>query len=92
MPILQELLATGGEEKVKFLYQRLIPYFPQLTEKDLRVKTKTRKNQWKMLVQRTGERLVKNGEIKRSRGRWVLTESGRQQAEAEKMLLDITSK
>jgi hypothetical protein len=91
VPILQELLATGGEEKVKFLYQRLIPYFPQLTEKDLRARTKTRKNQWKMLVQRTGERLVKKGELKRSRGRWVLTASGRQQAEAEKMLLDPPS-
>ncbi|MCI0696194.1 winged helix-turn-helix domain-containing protein [candidate division KSB1 bacterium] len=91
VPILQELLATGGEEKVKVLYQRLIPYFPQLTEKDLRARTKTRKNQWKTLVQRAGERLVKKGELKRLQGRWVLTESGRQQAEAEKMLLDPPS-
>ena len=91
VPILQELLATGGEEKVRFLYQRLVAYFPQLTEKDLRVRTKTRKNQWKVLVQRVGERLVKKGELKRSRGRWVLTESGQQRAEAERMLLELPS-
>src|SRR5262245_2370578 len=88
VPILQELLAIGGEEKLKFLYQRLIPYFPQLTEKDLRYRAKTRKNKSRALVQRTGERLAKKGELKRSRGQWVLTERGQQRGEAEKMLVE----
>lgn len=86
-PILQELLATGGEEKIQLLYDRLIPYFPQLTEKDLHAQTGNGRNRWKVLVQRAGTRLVWRGELRRWRGRWALTERGRQRAEAEKMQL-----
>lgn len=86
-PILQELLATGGEENIRLLYHRLIPYFPQLTEKDLHAQTGNGRNRWKVLVQRAGTRLVWRGELRRWRGRWMLTERGRQRAEAEKMRL-----
>jgi len=30
LPLLQELAATGGSEHVRFLYDRLVAYFPQL--------------------------------------------------------------
>lgn len=93
LPILQELLATGGEEKLNFLYQRLISYFPQLTEKDLSGRTNTQKEpwrQWRRLVHRAGSRLVKKGELERSKGRWTLTESGRQRAETERMLIEFS--
>lgn len=91
VPILQELLATGGEEKVKFLYWRLVAYFPQLAEQDLKVLTKRRESQWKVLVHRAGARLVKTGELKRRSGLWILTEKGRQRAEAERMPLELPS-
>ena len=31
-PILHELVATGGAEDVRYLYARLVAYFPQLTK------------------------------------------------------------
>lgn len=90
-PILQELLALGGEERVKFLYWRLVAYFPQLAEQDLKVRTRRRESQWQVLVHRAGARLVKKGELKREVGRWILTPKGRQRAEAERMLLELPS-
>ena len=36
LPILQELVATGGVEDVQFLYNRLAGYFPQLDETETR--------------------------------------------------------
>ena len=32
LPILQELVAMGGGEDLRFLYERLVAYFPQLGE------------------------------------------------------------
>jgi hypothetical protein len=88
-PILQELLALGGEERVRFLYDRLIAYFPQLAEQDLKVRTKRREHHWKVIVHRAGGRLVSKGELIRNQGRWMLTERGQQRAEAERMLLEF---
>jgi hypothetical protein len=31
LPILQELKATGGSDQLRYLYERLPRYFPQLT-------------------------------------------------------------
>jgi hypothetical protein len=90
VPILQEILAIGGEERTKLLYPRLAPYFPQLTNEDLRARTNARKSRWKVLVQRAGARLVAKGELKRARGRWALTDAGRQRAEAEIMLPEVS--
>lgn len=90
-PILQELLALGGEERVKFLYGRLVAYFPQLAEPDLNVMTRRRESQWKVLVHRAGAQLVKKGELRRGAGRWRLTTKGQQRAEAERMLLELPS-
>ncbi|MBI3948973.1 MAG: hypothetical protein HY314_00745 [Acidobacteria bacterium] len=90
-PILQELLALGGEERVRFLYDRLIGYFPQLAEQDLKAITRRRESRWKVLVHRAGAQLVKKGELKRGAGRWILTVKGRQRAEAERMLLELPS-
>jgi hypothetical protein len=35
IPILQELVATGGTDDVRFLYVRLLDYFPQLLENEV---------------------------------------------------------
>jgi hypothetical protein len=82
-PILQELLALGGEERLRVLYERLLAYFPHVDERE-RQRASAR---WRAAVQRAGARLVKKGELRREAGRWALTERGRQRAEAEKMLL-----
>jgi predicted RNA-binding protein len=83
-PILQELLALGGEERIRALYERLLAYFPHLDEKERERFTA----RWRRVVQRAGARLVKRGELHRHAGRWRLTERGRQRAEAEKMLVE----
>lgn len=91
LPILQELKATEGEIKLKSLYGRLVPYFPQLTDKDLKAKTKAGRNKWRILVHRAGQALVEKKELKRLRGRWKLTEKGRQRAEEEGIVFSISS-
>jgi hypothetical protein len=80
MPILQELAATGGREDVRFLYSRLISYFPQL-DKSLINNGKLEK--WRLLVQRAGRELDELGYIKRSKGIWTLTKSGFERVASE---------
>ena len=80
LPILQELAATGGTEDVRFLYARLIRYFPQLDPVEIK---NNRLEKWRLQVQRTGRELDKQGLIKRTRGLWTLTETGRRLVESE---------
>ena len=90
LPILQELKAVGGEDKVENLYKRLIPYFPQLTEAELKAKTKSGRNKWKSLVQRAGLLLSRKNYIeRRGKGKWLLTEKGRERAEGEEIPVQL---
>ena len=76
IPILQELSAVGGEDKLRFIYERLIPYFPQLTETQItEIKQSSNKN-WRNTVQKAGKILDKKKLILRKRGNWTLTEKG----------------
>lgn len=77
-PILQELSAIGGSDDVRFLYEKLIPYFPQITTKDLQ-KVQT----WRKLVQRAGKDLDEQGFLLRERGFWQITEKGKLRIENE---------
>jgi hypothetical protein len=90
-PILQELLALGGEERIAFLSDRLVGYFPQLADHDLKIRNKRRESQWKLLVQRAGTQLVKKGELTRGAGHWRLTPKGRERADAERMVVALPS-
>lgn len=75
LPILQELVATSGEEDVRFLYRRLTAYFPQLAEANTEVETS---RAWRRLVQRAGRLLSDERFIERSpRGHWRITQTGR---------------
>lgn len=78
-PILQELNAVGGSDDVRFLYEKLIAYFPQLTTKDLQKVQK-----WRKLVQLAGKSLDEEGLLKRERGFWQITEKGKRQIESER--------
>ena len=73
LPILQELVATGGVEDVRFLYNRLAGYFPQLDETEVRALTNGHLTQWRRLVQRAGRALADKREIERRQGRWTIT-------------------
>lgn len=83
LPVLHELIATGGFEEVRFLYERLIAYFPQLDEAEVRALSNNYHRQWRRLVQRAGRALSESGDIARARGRWTITERGRKRAAAE---------
>lgn len=76
-PILQELSAVGGTDDVRFLYERLIPYFPTLSDAEISAIKSGEQKYWKKLVQRAGRVLDENHLIRRDRGIWSLTEKGR---------------
>jgi hypothetical protein len=80
LPILQELAATGGSEDVRFLYDRLVSYFPQLDKKEL---NNGKLEKWRLHVQRAGRELDEQGFIRRERGIWTLTKTGFALVEAE---------
>jgi hypothetical protein len=80
MPILQELAATGGTEDVRFLYSRLVSYFPQL---DFREINNGKLEKWRLFVQRAGRELDEQGLIRRERGLWTLTRFGRERVSSE---------
>jgi hypothetical protein len=83
LPILQELQATGGSDYLRFLYDRLVVYFPQLTGDDLQKTNKAGRSRWQALVQQSGKLLVAQGELQRQHSRWTLTQRGRRRLETE---------
>jgi len=83
LPVLQELVATGGMEDVRFLYDRLVAYFPQLGDEDVRALTNGHRRQWRRIVQRAGLSLAERREIERVRGRWTITAQGRRRVSDE---------
>lgn len=82
-PILQELSAVGGTDDVRFLYERLIPYFPSLSDAEISAIKSGEQKYWKKLVQRAGKILDENKLIRRDRGVWSLTEMGRKSVAEE---------
>ncbi|MCY7376675.1 MAG: hypothetical protein LH472_12010 [Pyrinomonadaceae bacterium] len=89
MPILQELAATGGSDDVRFLYERLIAYFPQLNDKEVaEIKIGTNKN-WRTAVQKAARMLDEKSCLRRNHGFWTLTVKGRETVENES--LDFTA-
>jgi len=78
MPVLHELIAVGGADEVRFLYERLMAYFPQLDEQEvLAIKIGSNKS-WRKAVQNSGKTLDENGFLKRKNGFWTVTEKGRE--------------
>jgi hypothetical protein len=85
LPVLQELEATGGSDQLRYLYDRLVHYFPQLTDDDVRDRSSANHRVWKRLVQRAGRQLEEQGELRRENTRWTITAKGRRRVEAEAM-------
>lgn len=88
LPILQELKATGGADQLRYLYDRLARYFPQLTEADLNERSESGRSRWRGIVQRAGRELETNGELRREKSEWKLTAKGARRVEAEAMQFD----
>lgn len=85
MPILHELFAIGGTDDVRFIYKRLIPYFPSLSDAEVSSIQNYENNSWKKAVQKAGKSLAEEKLISRDRGIWQLTQAGR-----EKVLSEIS--
>lgn len=89
MPILQELTAIGGSEDVRFLYPRLVNYFPQISEKEIVLIQGNSLDPWRKLVQRAGRELDEKGFLSRERGFWTITEKGKREVESESLDFEI---
>ena len=90
LPILHELVATGGVEDVRFLYRRLVAYFPQLDEGEVHAATSNgHRSQWRRLIQRAGRALSDKRQIERERGHWTITPAGRRRAEEEGLAFSL---
>jgi Mrr restriction endonuclease-like protein len=87
LPVLQELDAAGGTDHLRYLYDRLVLYFPQLSADDLEERTETGRSRWRAVVQRAGRQLEEKGELRRERTCWSLTSKGRHRVEAEALRL-----
>jgi len=88
LPVLQELVAVGGADSLRFLYQRLIAYFPQLSEREI-FEIKNESNpKWRNAVQKAGKILDDDGCISRRQGFWTITNKGIEAVKAE--TLDFT--
>ena len=88
LPILQELKVTGGADQLRYLYDRLIRYFPQLTIDDLAEQNEAGRSRWHRHVQRAGRQLEERGELRRERTRWTITPRGAKRVEDEAMQVD----
>jgi hypothetical protein len=89
-PILQELNAVGGTDDVRFLYSRLIQYFPSLSDQEINeIKIGSHKK-WRSAVQKAGKNLNERKYIRRDRGIWQITQSGRVAVENETSGFSIT--
>lgn len=83
MPILQELTATGGIEEVRFLYERVLPYFPRLSFAPSTNDKEKVAARWRAMVQRAGKLLVDKKQIERRYGHWSITDAGRRRVALE---------
>jgi hypothetical protein len=88
LPILQELKATGGADQLRYLYDRLARYFPQLTPADLAARTDRGSWRWRRIVQRAGRELEERGELRRAGSRWALTPRGEQRVATEALRVE----
>lgn len=83
IPILQELNAVGGTDDVRFLYERLSGYFPQISESEISEIKRGENNGWRKAVQKAGKMLDEKNFLRRSRGLWTITEKGKAVIETE---------
>lgn len=75
-PILHELSAIGGKDDVRFLYDRLVSYFPTLSDAEVSKIKIGKETRWKNAVQKAGKSLDEQNLITRERGIWSLTKKG----------------
>lgn len=86
IPLLEAIVALGGEAKPRDLYPRVALAFPDLTpvEQEQRLPNYPSTRKWTNLVQWVRQTLVEKGELDRSqRGVWRITRAGRARLNAK---------
>jgi len=73
---------------LRYLYDRLPRYFPQITDQDLEERAESGRSRWARVVQRAGRQLEEKGELRREKDQWKITSRGLKRVEAEAMALD----
>ena len=73
---------------MRYLYDRLPRYFPQLTDQDLEERAEGGRSRWARAVQRAGRQLEEKGELRREKNHWKITARGLRRVEDEAMTLD----
>ena len=73
---------------MRYLYERLPRYFPQLTDQDLEERAESGRSRWARAVQRAGRQLEEKGELRREKNHWKITARGLRRVEDEAMTLD----
>ncbi len=90
IPILQELIAVGGSDELRYLYERLIAYFPQIDEHEIRTIKVGANKSWRKIVQTAGKSLDANKYLRRNNGIWSITDSGTEVVKAESVEITLT--
>ncbi len=83
IPILHELAAVGGKDDVRYLYKRLISYFPSLSDAEINLIQNGENQSWKKAVQKAGKSLSEQKYILREKGLWQITAVGREKVSVE---------
>ena len=91
MPILQELVAIGGADDVRFLYNRLTAYFPQLDVSEIVAIQKGTNKYWRKAVQKAGKTLNENKFLDRKNGFWSITAKGFEAVQTETSGFTLTN-
>ncbi len=84
LPILQELSFVGGSDNLRFLYQRLISYFPSLSDAEIFSIQNGSNASWRKIVQNAGKNLADDGLLAREHGIWSLSKKGIEAAAEKK--------
>lgn len=90
IPILQELVATGGSDDLRFLYERLIAYFPQISDLEISEIKKGTNQSWRKAVQKAGKSLNEKNLIQRNNGFWTIDNRGKSLVENENLGFTLT--
>lgn len=91
IPILHELVAVGGKDDVRYLYQRLISYFPSLSDAEINLILNGENHSWKKAVQKAGKSLSEQKHILRDKGLWQITPAGHEKISIENTDIRISS-
>ena len=84
VPLLEVLIALGGQGKPKEIYPLVTKKFPEIRDEDLAETLPSGGNRWTNRVQWVRQRLIAKGEIySPTRGIWAITDKGRKRVETK---------